>query len=297
MSAVGLYCGSRGAGSVGGTPPLVDVLAFERWLGKPLAHALDFTGGATWDQIADPLWWLHGWETSPRHQVTYSIPMLPGTKDRPGGTLAAGAAGEYDAHWQLLAERFADNLENAVLRIGWEFNGNWYPWFAGNNTVAFVKYWQRIVDTMRAVPGSKLRFDWCPSLGRCNMENVELAWPGARYVNRIGTDVYDSGTQADPAERWNTYLTQPYGLMWHASMAQRYHKNMSHPEWGLWGVGATPATVQARGDNPLFIEQMFKWVANNPVVSACYFDVKASAEHRLATFPNSQRRFKELYVV
>ena len=39
---------------------------------------------------------------------------------------------------------FAD----ATIRLGWEFNGNWFAWAASNDPAAFITYWQRIVTAM-----------------------------------------------------------------------------------------------------------------------------------------------------
>ena len=54
----------------------------------------------------------------------YSVPLLP--KD--GSTLAAGASGAYDAHFETMArELVAQGQGDAIIRLGWEFNGSWYP--------------------------------------------------------------------------------------------------------------------------------------------------------------------------
>src|SRR6185436_4990248 len=105
-------------------------------------------------------------------------PILPGPWDGSGPTqgntdpkkpvsLERGAAGDYNAHFRQLAENLVKyGLGDAVLRLGWEFNGGWYTWRAKDKTEAFAEYWRQIVKTMRAVPGAeKLQFCWNPTLG------------------------------------------------------------------------------------------------------------------------------------
>lgn len=77
------------------------------------------------------------------------------------------------------------------MRPGWEFNGGWYAWAAKGNAKEFAEYWRQIVTTMRAVPGAKgLTFCWNPTLGDQDFPADE-AWPGDKYVDYVGVDVYD----------------------------------------------------------------------------------------------------------
>ena len=61
-----------------------------------------------------------------------------------------GANGQYDTYFKQIAQGLKDNgLPNAIIRLGWEFNGSFYPWAAGGKEAEFAAYWRRIVDTMR----------------------------------------------------------------------------------------------------------------------------------------------------
>ena len=58
-----------------------------------------------------------------------------------------------------------NDLADTVVRIGWEFNGEWMPWAAAKDPESFKSYFRRIVETMRSVPGQQFRFEWCPDYG------------------------------------------------------------------------------------------------------------------------------------
>jgi Glycosyl hydrolase family 26 len=287
-AGLGVYRGAAAPQAVGD---------FGSWLGRRPEYALDYFPGDTWVQIETPDWWLNSWAGTP-YTVEYSVPIIP----QSGGTLQEGAAGEYNRHFQKLAQTLlAHGQQNAILRLGWEFNGSWYKWFAGNDPAAFAAYWRQIVTTMRGVaPG--LRFDWCPTLGLANMTRVGLqaAYPGSAYVDYIGTDVYDqawgpnNSIISDPAVRWNTYATQTNGLNWVASFAASEGKPITIPEWGL----AIRSDGHGGGDNAYFIQRMHDWITSHNVAFQMYFEFDASdGAHRLMTdqFPIGSQTYRQLF--
>ena len=107
---------------------------------------------------------MGGWKSS-GYRLVLGVPIIPATS---GGSLAQGATGAYNQYFATLAQNLVAGGEgNAILRLGWEFNGNWYPWSVANNTDAanFAAYWRQIVNTMRAVPGADFSYLWNPELG------------------------------------------------------------------------------------------------------------------------------------
>ena len=89
-------------------------------------------GGPTWDAMvdADAVSWLLGpWESS-GYQLVLGVPIIPSDSNgNPLGSLAGGAAGDYDSYFATLAQTLVSyNEGNAILRLGWEFNGNWFAW-------------------------------------------------------------------------------------------------------------------------------------------------------------------------
>ncbi|MER3452976.1 MAG: hypothetical protein C4344_04815 [Acidimicrobiia bacterium] len=274
------------------------VQAYESWLGRPVTHVLDYVGGmpegATdpWAQIDDPSWWCNRWAGT-RWQLVLSVAILPTSAQ----TLAEGAAGAYDAHWDRFGRTLvARGCPGAVLRLGWEFNGRFYHWAAGGKEAAFAAYWRRIVTVLRSIPGQAFRFDWSPLAANTNAD-VEAAWPGDAYVDYVGLDAYDgapSSLLGKPEERWAWQVNTRYGLAWHAAFAKAHGKPMSFPEWG---VALRYSDDLGGGDNPYYVEKMLEWFGANPVAYAIYFELDAKdAAHRLMTgqFPAASARFLSL---
>ena len=283
QAKLGVY---RGGGNSGG------VHEFEVWLGRPVDVALDFLAQSTWNEIAAPTWWASRWGATP-YRVVYSVPMLPDS----GGTLQQGAGGAYNSYFRQLAQTLLANGEgDSIVRIGWEFNGSWMRWNAQADPAAFVGYWRQIVETMRSVTGTRFAFDWSPNRGRGSVA-PDLAYPGDSYVDYVGMDSYDTGWAEgwqDPVRRWQTMLTEPYGLEWHRRFAAEHGKQMSYPEWGLWirddGHGG--------GDDPYYIEKMRAWIDANDVAYHSYFEYDApDGQHRLMTgqFPLGAAAFRAAF--
>jgi hypothetical protein len=286
-STLGVFRGS-------GRPDLVQ--EYESWLGAGVGYAVDFTGRTAtteenpWSKIDDPSWVCGKWANS-KWRLALSTAMLPNTNF----SLEAGARGDYDAHWLSFAQKLvAGGCADTIVRLGWEFNGKFYPWAAGGQELTFASYWRRVVNTMRSVPGQQFLFDWTPLAGNTNA-NVEAAYPGDAYVDIIGLDAYDtSGVHTSAADRWNDQLNRSYGLLWHQRFAAQHNKPMSFPEWGLT---VRPNDNLGGGDNPYYIQKMWEWIGSNRVLYAAYFEVDAvDASHRLMTtqFPNSSNTYRQV---
>jgi hypothetical protein len=277
------------------------VAAFENSLGRPVSVVHDTLAKENWANLTDVHWWIDQWSpTKYAQRIVYTIPMLPDS----GGTLAAGASGAYNEYFRTLAQRLvAGGQGNATLRIGPEFNGNWFKWTIAvpNGGADFASYWRQIVTTMRSVPGANFKFDWCPNDGSSYVGGKPIqaasAWPGDAYVDYVGLDVYDQSwgpNRADPAALWNEFLTQTDGLRWHRDFAAAHGKPMTFPEWGI----SNRHDGYGGGDSPYFIGQMYEWIRTNNVAYHMYFEY-ADSNSDYAIFdgktPNAAHRFVELF--
>lgn len=303
--SLGVYKGGRG-GSTAGAPPTwptgdyQGMYWFENWFGHPVPRAIDFVDFSSWTAFDNGVIWLTspttptgGWGVSD-WDCTYSVPMLANDG---ASTLALGVDGQYDAHFITLAQKLAATDPTAIVRLGWEMNGTWYPWKVATTTDAanFRAYWIRIVTTMRTyAPG--LRFDFCPALGLVNFPAAE-AYPGDAYVDIVGLDVYNQSWTTPtptPAARWNELVRSPYGVQFWADFAAAHGKPVSYPEWG---TGTRPDGAGG-GDDPIFIQNMFTWLTTHNVAYHDYWDYHASdfnAQLSNDQFPNSGALFKTLF--
>jgi hypothetical protein len=239
-------------------------------MGRKLDGVSDFFSAESWPQMQSGAQWaLTCWQNQPV-RLALGLPLIV-----KGGTLSSAAAGEYDGEFRKIAEQLvAKGRADTIVRLGWEFNGNWYPWAAEKDPVSFVGAFRHVVGVLRSVPGQHFRIVWNPSLGSGTIAPQTL-WPGDDVVDLIGIDIYNQSWRpqdADPAMRWQGYLTANYGLNWLAAFATAHRKPIVVPEWG---TGTRP-DGHGYGDDPLFIHNMAAWMRRHRVAYEGYWDFTAS---------------------
>jgi Glycosyl hydrolase family 26 len=252
-------------------------------IGQQPSYAMDYLDGSSWSTMESSASnEAASWNPS-GYSMTFSIPMLPNS----GASLADGAAGDYNAYFETIAQNLVTNHEgSSILRPGWEFNGNWYTWAANSSTQSdFVAFWQQIVNTMRSVSGANFTFEWCPTLGDQGIGNLANYYPGNNYVDEIAADVYDQAWSNYPGaqQEFSNLETETYGLNWLTSFAASEGKAVAIGEWGL-GTGSGNAgqaysannSQVSGGDDPTFINDMAQWLMTNHVYEASYFDSSPS---------------------
>ncbi len=266
---IGIYAGA-------GCNGLPHLASYKTWLGAPAVHVTENFDQSSWANLKSESGWSIGCYAPVRnsYSMTYSVPMLPADGV---STLAKGAAGAYDATFTAIAQSLvANGFSTSIVRIGWEFNGNWQPWSAYKDPADFITYYRRIVTLMKAVPGARFQFEWCPNIGTGYLA-PDQSYPGDGYVDIIGMDVYDahySVNDAVPATRWNYFVTEPYGLQWQVNFAAQHMKHLSLPEWGCCGNNA--------GDDPYFINAIDAWITEYSYLYADYWDSTAAYNGQLS---------------
>ena len=240
-------------------------------------------GGNGWsgmDGAGGSISWLTDAWKSTGYTLSLGVPMIP--TDSSGqlqGSLALGATGSYNGYFTTLATTLVSAGDaNAYLRLGWEFDGNWYPWHAQTPTDEsnYAAYFRQIVTAMRAVPGAAFRFVWNPDASAfvSKTYSVALAYPGDAYVDVIGLDLYDMnyGGPETPQQAWsNNYLPQ---LSAASSFAQSHAKPLALCEWGVVSTAS-----HGLGDDPLYINDMTSWMKSpgNDVLYESYFNSNTRA--------------------
>ncbi|MGW5131320.1 glycoside hydrolase family 26 protein [Streptomyces sp. NPDC004135] len=226
------------------------------WLGgAKLRVGHTYLPGDRWSNIEGRPGFLDVWANWRREQadrlLVLNVPMLErneeGVPDHEvRRLLRVGAAGRYDHHFRALAERLVElGVPDTVLVLGWEMNGITYTHRCGPDPEAWKQYWNRIVTTMRAVPGQKFRFDFTPSRGRDAVPWTQC-YPGDDTVDIIGMDAYDQPRGMSFDEQ----VKEPYGLQQHVEFAKAHGKAISFPEWGLF----------RNGDNADYMKRMLAWM-------------------------------------
>ncbi|MBQ0886298.1 hypothetical protein KBZ94_15385 [Streptomyces sp. RM72] len=230
--------------------------ALSHWLGgAELRVGHTYLPGDRWSNIEGAPGFLDVWADWRTRQadrmLVLNVPMMERNEEHVGDDevrelLRQGAAGRFDHHFRALAERLvALKVPDTVLVLGWEMNGTTYTHRCGPDPEAWKTYWNRIVTTMRAVPGQKFRFDFTPSRGRDAVPWTRC-YPGDATVDIIGMDSYDQPRGMSFDEQ----VKEPYGLQAHVDFAKAHGKPVSYPEWGLF----------RNGDNAAYMRGMLAWM-------------------------------------
>jgi hypothetical protein len=248
----GLPWASGAYTSVAGQP---GAEAFGAWRGRPLDVVDTWSARSIWSDIVTPTWLYEMWSGSP-YTMAFGVAMLP--EDVSGVSLQMGADGKYNAYWKEFGSVIASyGLGDSIIRLGWEFNGNWYVWQATQPEV-WAECWRQIVTSVRSTaPG--LRWNWNVSRGvSAGLAEPTQAYPGDAYVDMIGVDSYDQWPPATTAAGWQSQLNGTQGLSYWLAFAQAHGKQFSVPEWG--NVGPGPSTG---GDDPQYVVDMAAFFAAN----------------------------------
>jgi hypothetical protein len=298
----------RGAGATG----VSNVATYDQWLGHDITLGTDYEpqdgtdiGNATWLMNAWGQWVASG---SGRNLVL-AVPMLP--PKTPGVSLAACASGSYDSTWASLAQNLVKaGLPSAYLRLGWEFDGDWYPWGAPPGSglePSLVGCFRDIVLAMRAAePGAHFAFIWNLST-RFNSDTTYLAntWPGGDVVDYVGMDLFDRSSAPNtypyPSPCDATCMLQHQQNAWAsnygffttlAAFSASKGKPFCVPEWGI------ASGTNGGGDDPYFLQQMYNAMTTpaNNVAFEAYFDYGASSlSIRPYASPDSSATFVQLF--
>jgi hypothetical protein len=277
---------SIGAFTGGSNPSLA--AKFETWLGRKSDYAVDFfsdTGYTGSDPMAGSASWVVGqWAAAnrPDRNMLFSVPLS--TVQDP--SLRNVASGIYDAQFQQVAKSIAARYPNAIIRIGWEFNGNWYPWSAQGKVLDYINAFRRVSKLFTAVSPT-FTIDWCPGLGTLSMP-AENAYPGDDVVDVIGLDAYEDwrySPNATSVQQWTYFRDQDHGLTWHQQFAAKHNKPMSFPEWAV------------NHDDSYFMQQMYSWITTNRVAYASYWSSNAGFAGDLVSlqYPGASATYKSLF--
>jgi hypothetical protein len=121
-------------------------------------------------------------------------------------------------------------------------------------------------------PYPTLRVIWNPQgYGSPDLpgNSARAYYPGNRYVDVVGNDLYDIRGKAEWAANDRLYKAHP-------------SKPYAFPEWGLWGI-----------DDPAFVLRMGAWVrAHRRTELLAWFESRAGSIFDLATKPRSRAAYR-----
>jgi hypothetical protein len=222
-------------------------------------------------------------------------------------TPAQIAAGRGDDYLLWLGQQLADHGQPAYVRLMAEMNGHTpYSAFdsasgrrrgAGNCTAAFRRAWRRVTLILRGgplaqvdaalsalhlppvrhasgdLPQAPVAMLWVPQVAGApdtTANSPRAYWPGAAYVDWVGTDFYSRFPNWSGLERF--YRTRTWA-----------NKPFVFGEWALWG-----------SDSPAFIRQLFGWVRSHGRVRMLVYNQgeRAGGPFRLERYPAAARALR-----
>jgi hypothetical protein len=282
-ATLGVYAG-------GGDPPAT--ASFATTVGGKPKFAMDFLAGQTWAAITQTGYPYPQWKGK-GYTMIWGVPMLTngfgyGARNTSCHGLAREADGDFNSHFVTVAHNMINaGFASSIVRLGWEFNGGWFPWAADGCASSFVGAYQQVVDAFRSVAGEHFTFEWNPTRGDTGIGNLANYYPGNAYVDYVGLDVYDTEWADYPGQptEFSNMKSQKYGLDWLAAFSASTGKPVVLPEWGLgWGTCSNNGqAVHALGkqvcggDDSYFISAMSNWLANNNAFEATYWDYGTSS--------------------
>lgn len=272
---------------------------FETWLGRRSDYNVEFLTETAFTnytspagvKITDSLVANTGWVVSvwgganrPDRNMMFSIPLAT-KQDR---SLANVAAGKYDDVYRTVAKIIAARYPGAIIRIGWEFNADWYSWSAMGRPQDYVAAFRRVAQIFRSV-SNDFTIDWCPVQGFSSKMPADSAYPGDDVVDVISMDAYNDyrwgDYKTDPVKRWEWMKNFSYGLVWQRDFAAAHKKPMGLPEWGV------------NQDDPYFIQKMYEWIRGNDFAYVSYWNSNSSFKGMLSNsqYPNAAAMYKQLF--
>jgi hypothetical protein len=249
------------------------VESFGSWRGAKTDVTVTWPARSNWNDVTNSTWIYDRWKNAPQTLVL-GLPPFP---ENVGASMGACASGAYNQQWRQFGTTIKGSgiSERTIVRLGWEFNGNWYAWSA-RNPGEFAACWRQVVSSAESTaPG--LRWDWNTNRGPSQLGiDSRDAYPGDAFVDIVGVDSYDGWPGVKSEADWNEHLNGSYGLKFWADFARQHGKKLSIPEWGVY-----PGTAWAGhngGDNPLYVNKMFGFFRSQQdnLAYEAYFNEPAS---------------------
>jgi hypothetical protein len=272
-----------------------DMQAWAAFTGRPVGLAIVFTDRHDWPNIvaAD---WPTGAFTRDKFPGRLSIaqPMFP-----QDGNEDACAAGDYDGYWRQFGRTLTKfGRGDADVRLGWEFNGDWFWWYP-RNVDTWKSCYRRSVAAIRST-APHVQINWNMTAHRDHLpvsgRNVWDAYPGDDVVDLVSIDAYDSYPASVSQSTWNRQCNVSSGLCTVIKFARDHGKKFAVPEWGL------VRSTGGGGDNPYYIEKMYETFAANAdqLAYEAYYnnsegDNVRSSLHNPVLNPRAASRYLELF--
>ncbi len=165
----------------------------------PDSHSISQWGG-------DAGWVSWSWEQSPLARGLTPVIGLPlGTqadKSNPGAVYRDFASGKYDSVLRDIVSQWSSHgFKDLYFRPGYEFNTTYTASYAGDDAQTrsdWLAAFKHVADVLHSAPGANTKIIWNPNVQSWNGSlDVKTLYPGDKYVDQIGADLYGPVYPAD----------------------------------------------------------------------------------------------------
>jgi hypothetical protein len=140
--------------------------------------------------------------------LSWSSQSIPSTNNEPDFQLSDVIEGRYDTYIREFATKAKAWGHPFFLRFNWEMNGHWFPWHEGvngNKTGESVLAWRHVHDIFASVGATNVSWVWCPNVEYSGATPLASDYPGDAYVDWVGLDGYNWGTNPNKPDKWKTF--------------------------------------------------------------------------------------------
>jgi len=277
----------------GGAPSSADLKTAATARGRAYDGDLWFTARNSWDAFRT------GWgDTKAMLDAgLLVVTSLPHAPESEGAAMnGKGANDAYAAEQRSFGAWLKSSgldVANHVLRVDWEFNGDWFKWSAANPGLKLAL--QHFVTNVRAGGATNVRFDLCANQPSVTGKTWADVFPGAEYIDVIGIDQYDQYPPSFTQATWYSKQAQTLSMTGAATFAAS-----QGIQWSLDECGNTHGSGSAfGGDNPAYWGFLAATLKANAANAAWWntFDQAGTGglDHTLADNPKSFAEYKRLF--
>jgi len=260
-SAQSAWPGQTNRSGVNGDPIIdrASVEAFGDWRGRPMGVAVVYTNRSDWNAMTRGSGWVFDNFSGFPGQLVISQGLVP---DGHSSDLAACGTGQFDSYFRDFGSLMVRaGRADSIVRLGWEFNGDWFAWGAAN-TQQWIACYRRAALAIRAANPAAV-FDWTINSkgtpGHLCGGTSTNCYPGDDVVDIVGIDNYDMGPSAANEQQFNDIADAKDGLNWLLAFARAHGKRFAVGEWGV----APNSAYNQTGDNDQFVLWMHQWFQNH----------------------------------
>lgn len=254
--------------------------------------------------------------------IVHAYPMLPVEVSNRGcrnpGVWDRFAAGEFDSHYREMARNMRTLIQSSgrdpstvIIRLGWEMNGEWYPWSICDKVTQFKQSWERAVRIIREeMP--VMQFDFSasrPYVGFTAGRNygggsgVNLAGflPADDSYDFISRSTHDGQPFTTSVQTFEASTLNPpasarsIGLLELRNTAVSKGKKFALSEWGTQIEDCEEAWPQSP-EPSMFLENVYEFLLANSehVAWDAYFSVGCTQLHNRQS-TDAAKSYKSLW--